>query len=122
MRQRGDLNFEVHHVIPIKVLEKNKNLQSLLFGANQQGKRFNFNGIDNGIPLQKKKAKIDLNGHTNHPKYDIAITDKINDILTNAKNEQDAFNKIINLINDTKNKLERDVLLGDMDVNQITSF
>ncbi|WP_047789797.1 AHH domain-containing protein [Tenacibaculum mesophilum] len=119
---KDDLNFEVHHVIPIKVFEKNKELQELLFWANQQEKKFNFNGIDNGIPLQKKKAKIDLNGHTNHPKYDIAITDKINDILTNAKNEQDAFNKIINLINDTKNKLERDVLLGDMDVNQITSF
>lgn len=120
---KDDLNFEVHHVIPIKVFEKNKQLQELLYWAHKQGEKFDFNGIDNGIPLQKKKAKIDLNGHTNHPKYDVAITDKINTILNNPiLDDLDKFNEIQSLIKSIKDKLEKEVLLGTKDVNQIINF
>lgn len=116
------LNFEVHHVIPVKVLENNKELQELLLWAKKNGKDFDFNSIDNGIPLQKKSIKFEQSGHANHPKYDEAITEKINDILEKAPSEEKAFERIQNLISDTKGKLEADVLLGNKDVNQIVNF
>ncbi|RRJ86496.1 hypothetical protein EG240_16060 [Paenimyroides tangerinum] len=116
------LNFEVHHVIPVKVLENNKELQELLLWAKKNGKDFDFNSIDNGIPLQKKSVKFEQSGHTNHPKYDNAIAEKINDILEKAPSEEKAFERIQNLISDTKGKLEADVLLGNKDVNQIVNF
>jgi A nuclease family of the HNH/ENDO VII superfamily with conserved AHH len=75
-----DLNFEVHHVIPVGVLEKNEKFQEVLLWAEKNDKKFDFNSIDNGIPLQKKKAAIDLNGHANHPEYDKAITKKVTEI------------------------------------------
>ncbi|WP_163445095.1 AHH domain-containing protein [Flavobacterium columnare] len=118
-----DLNFEVHHVIPIKVLEKNQKLKDLLFWAENNGKSFEFNGLDNAMPLQKKKAAIDLNGHTNHPKYDQAMTVKLNEILGNdSYSEIRKFNEIKKLINNTKMKLENDVLLGSKDVNEIINL
>lgn len=97
-------------------------LQELFLWAEQNGKKFDFNSIDNWIPLQKKKAAIDLNGHTNHPAYDREIGKKINDILEKAPNQEKAFERIQNLITDTKNKLENEVLLGSKDVNQIVNF
>lgn len=116
-----DLNFEIHHVIPIKVLEKNPKLKELLFWAEKNGKKFEFNGLDNSIPLQKKKANIGLNGHTNHPAYDTAIQLKIDKILNQytPAHYEDAFEEIQDLINSTKSKLENEVLLGNKDVNQI---
>lgn len=69
--------------------------------------------------MQKKKANI-LNGHTNHPKYDDAITQKINDIVNNPiLDEVEKFEEIQKLINKTKKKLEDNVLLGTKDVNEI---
>jgi hypothetical protein len=35
-------------------------LQEVLLRAEKNDKKFDFNSIDNGIPLQKKKAKIDF--------------------------------------------------------------
>ena len=78
------LNFEVHHIIPISVLKKNKALQELLLWAEKNGKKFDFNGLDNAIPLQKKRLKYEISGHANHPDYDKAIIDKIKNI-TNSK-------------------------------------
>ncbi|MBP2617887.1 BMFP domain-containing protein YqiC [Chryseobacterium jejuense] len=70
--------------------------------------------------MQKKKAKIDLNGHTNHPKYDEAMTKKINSILNDVDlNNNEKFDDIQTLINNTKQKLEAEVLLGNKDVNEI---
>ncbi|MDY3548975.1 AHH domain-containing protein, partial [Riemerella anatipestifer] len=118
----GDLNFEVHHVIPIKVFENNPKLQEVLLWAEQNGKKFDFNSIDNGIPLQKKKAAIELNGHTNHPKYDDAITEKLQKITSSSLSEEKKFESIKSLIEKTKNKLENEVLLGSKDVNQIVDL
>ncbi|RYJ38167.1 Fibronectin type III domain protein [Flavobacterium anhuiense] len=118
-----DLNFEIHHVIPIKVLEKNPKLKELLFWAENNGKKFEFNGLDNAIPIQKKKAKIELNGHTNHPAYDKAIQEKLDEILDNETySELRKFTEVQKLINSTKQKLENEVLLGTKDVNQIINL
>lgn len=95
-------------------------MQEVLLGAEKNDKHFDFNSIDNGIPLQKKKAAIDLNGHTNHPQYDNAMTNKLDNILNDPLlNDSEKFDEIKSLISTTKNKLEQDVLLGTKDVNQI---
>lgn len=119
------LNFEVHHIIPISVLKKNKALQELLLWAEKNGKKFDFNGLDNAIPLQKKRLKYEISGHANHPDYDKAIDKKITEIITsrrNINNSEKAFEEIQELIQKSKDILEKDVLLGTKDVNQITKF
>ncbi|MFK8296568.1 AHH domain-containing protein [Capnocytophaga canimorsus] len=117
------LNFEVHHIIPINVLEKNKALQDLFLWAEQNGKKFDFNGLDNGIPLQKKRLKYGVNGHAKHPDYDKVITEKVNTILKNESfSEVRKFKEIEMLIKKGKEKLETNVLLGTKDVNEIINF
>ena len=117
------LNFEVHHIIPISVLEKNKALQELLLWAEKNGKKFDFNGLDNAIPLQKKRLKYEISGHANHPNYDINLDEKITIIINNANgNNMLAFDRIKKLIQKSKDKLEKEVLLGNKDVNDIVNF
>ena len=117
------LNFEVHHIIPISVLKENKALQELLLWAEKNGKKFDFNGLDNAIPLQKKRLKYEISGHANHPDYDKAIIDKIKNI-TNSKilKNEEKLDAIQNIIDKTKIKLEKEVLLGNKDVNDIINF
>jgi hypothetical protein len=115
-----ELNFEVHHVIPINVLENNKELQDLLFKFQD---RFDFNSIDNAIPLPKKSVRFDVSGHANHPLYDRNMREKIVDIVNNNRlNDERKFEGIKNIINETKSKLEMDILLGDKDVNSLFDF
>ncbi|MFK8296566.1 AHH domain-containing protein [Capnocytophaga canimorsus] len=117
------LNFEVHHIIPINVLEKNKALQDLFLWAEQNGKKFDFNGLDNGIPLQKKRLKYGVNGHAKHPNYDEAVIGKIEDVLKDKSlNNLNKYDEIQEIINNIKIKLEQDVLLGNKDVNDIINF
>lgn len=117
------LNFEVHHIIPINVLKENEKLQQLLLWAEKNGKNFDFNGLDNGIPLQKKRLKYEISGHAKHPKYDEFIIKKIEYVLNDKS--LDNFNKydeIQEIINNTKIKLEQEVLLGNKNVNDIINF
>ena len=119
------LNFEVHHIIPISILKENEALQELLLWAEKNGKKFDFNGLDNAIPLQKKRLKYEISGHANHPDYDNAIDEKITEIITSPRNlnkPEKAFEEIQELIQKSKDVLEKDVLLGTKDVNQITKF
>jgi hypothetical protein len=109
-----DLNFEVHHIFPVNILENNQELQRILNKFN-----FDFNGMDNAIPLQKKSVKFDVNGHANHPDYDRAIQEQVDNIMESSLSDESKFNSIKNLIEKTKNKLETDVLLGNKDVNNI---
>ena len=64
-----------------------------------------------------------MNGHTNHPAYDRAIEQKIDEICSDPNLDNiGKFEEIQDLINDTKIKLENEVLLGTKDVNHITNF
>lgn len=116
------LNFEVHHIIPINVLKENKELQKLLLWAEQNGKKFDFNGLDNGIPLQKKRLKYEITGHANHPKYDKAIIPKIKNITNSNLTNEKKLEIIQDIISKTKIKLENEVLLGTKEVNDIINF
>ena len=125
--EKGTLNFEAHHIIPIDVLKTNPDLQQLLFDLKKADPNFSFdfNGIDNGMMLQKKSLKLDVNGHASHKKYSDAIDVKITEIITSQRNlnkPEKAFEEIQELIKNTKNKLEKEVLLGNKDVNDIVNF
>jgi hypothetical protein len=117
------LNFEAHHVIPVNVLQKNRDLQDLLKWAKENGKSFDFNGIDNGIPLPKKSIKFDQSGHANHPQYDNYIREHIEDIVSDNKaSNNEKFTNTLDFISNTKDKLRTSVLLGNNDVNNIMNF
>ena len=125
--EKGTLNFEAHHIIPIDVLKNNDKLQQLLFDLKKADPNFSFdfNGIDNGMMLQKKSLKLDVNGHTSHKQYNFAIDKKVTEIITSKRNLnklEKAFEEIQGLIKKAKNKLEKEVLLGNKDVNDIIDF
>jgi len=123
--EKGTLNFEAHHIIPIDVLKTNPYLQKLLFDLKKADPNFSFdfNGIDNGMMLQKKSLKLDVNGHASHKKYSDAIDTKITEICSNKElSDIEKFDKIEDLIKNAKNKLEKEVLLGNKDVNDIVDF
>jgi hypothetical protein len=113
------LNFEVHHVIPVNVLEGNKELQDLLFKYQD---KFDFNSIENGIPVPKKSLKFDQSGHANHPDYDAAVRKRMGEILSQDIPDSSKFEEIELIVKDIKNKLENEVLLGTYDVNNIVKF
>lgn len=55
-----------HHVIPVNLIKKNKNVQKAI----DEG--FDFNGLTNGLPIDKAR-------HTgSHGKYDMAVDNMIN--------------------------------------------
>ena len=123
--EKGTLNFEAHHIIPIDVLKTNIDLQQLLFDLKKADPNFSFdfNGIDNGMMLQKKSLKLDVNGHTIHNDYSRKINKKITEIINDSNgNNMLAFDRIKKLIQKSKDKLEKEVLLGNKDVNDIIDF
>ena len=123
--EKGALNFEAHHIIPIDVLKTNPYLKKLLFDLKKADPNFSFdfNGIDNGMMLQKKSLKLDVNGHTIHNDYSRKINKKITEIINDSNgNNMLAFDRIKKLIQKSKDKLEKEVLLGNKDVNDIIDF
>jgi len=122
--ESGTPNFEAHHVIPADLLVKNEELKELLFELHKADPnfKFDFNGGDNGIMLQKKSKTFENNGHTSHKQYNDAVSEKITNIINNAPSKEKAFERIQKFINDSKEKLKKEVLLGDKDVNDIVNF
>jgi hypothetical protein len=120
--EKGTINFQAHHVIPVEILEKNDKFNELLFRL--QGKAdFDFNGIDNGIMLQAKSINLDVAGHAKHKAYTDALDVKITEICSNAKiDDLDKLDRIKDLVSSAKEKLKKDVLLGNKDVNDIVNF
>ena len=116
--------FEAHHVIPIDILKTNDKLNNLLFDLKKADPNFNFdfNGIENGIMIQKKNINLDLNGHGKHNEYSLAISAKVTAIIDATADQQEAFVKIKSLISNTKETLKNEVLLGSKNVNDIRSF
>lgn len=91
--------------------------------AEQNGKGLDFNGIENGMMMQKKSIKLEIDGHANHPKYDFALDKKITQIIADAGgNNVKALADIRKLIEKTKKTLKDDVLLGTKNVNDVIDF
>jgi hypothetical protein len=119
--EKGTVNFQAHHVIPIEILEKNDKLNALLFRL-QEKADFDFNGLDNGMMLQAKSLNIDVAGHAKHNEYSLAIDKKVTEICASKLDDIDKLNKIKELIAKTKETLKNEVLLGNKDVNDITNL
>jgi hypothetical protein len=82
-----------------------------------------FNGIDNGMMVQKKNIFVDGNGHGVHKQYSDAISEKITQVITSAGSDKLlAFKNVKKLIKDTKKVLKEEVLLGTKNVNDIVNF
>ena len=116
--------FEAHHIIPKNVLRDNANLQNILDWARNNNKYWDFGDIDNGIMLQKRRKNISgevVGDHANHPNYDTQITQKIDDIFNQSNgNMPDAFDDLIDFVDDLKLLLNTDVVEGSQIVNTIT--
>jgi hypothetical protein len=80
--------------------------------------------IDNGIMLQKRRKNSlgeVVGDHANHPQYDIQINQKINNIFNESSgNMSDAFDDVVDFVNDLKVQLNTDVVEGSQIVNTIT--
>jgi len=115
--------FEAHHIIPKNVLRDNGNFQSILDWARNNGKNWDFGNIDNGIMLQKRRKNSlgeVVGDHANHPKYDEYITKKIDDIFTDSNgNMSDAFDDLVDFVDDLKLELNSQVVEGDKIVNTL---
>ncbi|WP_309607562.1 AHH domain-containing protein [Flavobacterium sp.] len=114
-------------MIPADVLKNNPDLKELLFELRKTDPDFDFdfNGIDNGMMIQKKSNSLQINGHTVHNDYNREISKKITDIITDSRNlnkPKRAFDEIEDLIKSTKQKLKNEVLLGNKNVNDIINF
>ncbi|NRT16448.1 hypothetical protein HNP99_002815 [Flavobacterium sp. 28A] len=123
--EAGTPNFEAHHVIPADLLKTNPDLKKLLFDLQKADPdfKFDFNGLDNGIMLQKKSLSLDISGHTSHKKYNNAIGKKITEICNDSNLDNfEKFEEVQDLIKNTKEKLKKEVLLGNKDVNDIINF
>ncbi|MDR1526048.1 MAG: AHH domain-containing protein, partial [Dysgonamonadaceae bacterium] len=123
--ESGTPNFEAHHVIPVDVLKDNPYLKELLFNLqkNNPDFKFDFNGLDNGIMVPKKSISLDINGHAKHNDYSYAIDKKITEIINEAQgNDLIALQNIEKLVQDAKNTLKNEVLLGTKNVNDIVIF
>jgi RHS repeat-associated protein len=77
-----------HHVIPINLIKKNKNVQKAI----DEG--FDFNGVVNGAAIDKAR-------HTgSHGKYDDAVNGIINDAFSNPDNvNKSAKELVLQLLN-----------------------
>lgn len=119
---KSDL-FEAHHMIPKNVLRDNLNLQQILNWAKSNNKIWDFGGIDNGIMLQKRKMNTVgevVGDHANHPNYDIQISRKIDNIFAqNNGNMAEAFDDVLDFVNDLRDQLNRDVVDGNFIVNNL---
>ena len=75
--------------------------------------------------LQKKSVGLEITGHTNHPQYNDAISEKITLIISDVRfsnKPKRAFDALKDFITSTKAKLKLEVLLGNKNVNQITNL
>jgi hypothetical protein len=102
-------------------------LKDLIFNLQKADPNFKFdyNGIENGMMLQKKSNSLEINGHTSHKQYNDAISEKISEIIKKESNvdlPKKAFKELQDLMQSTKQKLKTEVLLGTKDVNDIVNF
>jgi len=109
-------DYDAHHVIPVEMLEKS---EGLFFYYNNGGK-FNFNGIQNGLILKKVQ-----NGgqHAFHPKYNTEMEKKLQIIYEEIRISNDVDylkvkrfeKKFVELIENTK----QEIFKSDKKVNLI---
>jgi hypothetical protein len=118
------LKFEAHHIIP-KDLLLDEDMIELRNFVSRNKENFDFNGIDNGIPVHKLDAKYpELGGHSSHPEYNNLSREKIVEIKAKSTIKgtfyQDIFDKkLLDHINDTREKIINEVIAESKKINHL---
>ncbi|QYS85543.1 hypothetical protein JJC03_09995 [Flavobacterium oreochromis] len=96
-----------------------------IFVKNNKDK-FDFNGLDNGIPVHKYSKEFeDLGGHGNHPDYSKLTKAKIKEIKEvsldkNRQFSQSLFDKnLLNHINRTRQQIIQEVIEDSKKINNL---
>ncbi|KFF06426.1 AHH domain-containing protein [Flavobacterium reichenbachii] len=116
------LKFEAHHIIP-KDLLLDDDMVELRNFVSRNKENFDFNGLDNGIPVHKLDAGFsELGGHSNHKKYNNLSRKKIKEIVKDSEIDgvfrQSLFDKkLSNYINSTREKIINEVITDSKKIN-----
>jgi hypothetical protein len=119
-----EITFEAHHIVP-KELLLDPDLRELHIFVKNNTNKFDFNGLDNGIPIHKYSKEFkELGGHGNHKEYNRLTKKKILDIKEksriNKKYNQDLFEKnLLKHINDTREDITKQVIDESKKVNDL---
>ncbi|POR19880.1 AHH domain-containing protein [Flavobacterium oreochromis] len=95
-----------------------------IFVKNNKDK-FDFNGLDNGIPVHKYSKEFkELGGHGNHPKYSELTKERILEIKKNSRIsgefDQDLFEKnLLKHISDTRENIIMQVIDDSKKINDL---
>lgn len=119
-----EITFEAHHIVP-KELLLDPDLRELHIFVKNNTDKFDFNGLDNGIPIHKYSKQFkELGGHGNHPNYSDLSKKTIQEIKKDSyyKGEfrQSIFDKkLINHINKTRNEIIQQVATESKKINDL---
>ena len=119
-----ELSFEAHHIVP-KELLLDPDLRELHIFVKNNKDKFDFNGLDNGIPVHKYSKEFkDLGGHGNHPDYSKLTKKRIEEIRENSFIDGDFNQKIFEAklfkhINDTRNDIVKQVIEESKKINNL---
>lgn len=128
MKHNGKLipiKFEAHHIIP-KDLLLDDDMVELRNFVSRNKENFDFNGLDNGIPVHKLDADFpELGGHSSHKKYNNLSKKRILDIKDQSLDEYGLFDqnlfdkKLSNYINKTREKIITEVIEESKKINNL---
>lgn len=116
------LKFEAHHIIPKDLLLDDDMIELRNF-VSRNKENFDFNGLDNGIPVHKFDSDYPkMGGHASHPAYNKLSKEKIKEIVTDSEIDgifrQSLFDKkLSNYINATRQKIIDEVITESKKIN-----
>lgn len=119
-----EITFEAHHIVP-KELLLDPDLRELHIFVKNNTNKFDFNGLDNGIPIHKYSKEFkELGGHGSHKKYNELTKEKILDIKEKSYRkgiyDQDLFEEnLLQHINDTRQDITKQVIEESKKVNDL---
>ena len=95
-------DYEAHHIVPVSLLEESEGLQYFL----NNGGKFSFNSIENGI-FVKKVAKGGQ--HANHPKYSEIVAKRVQRIYENSIGQHGQLHIELQIMEKKLNKLTKEL-------------
>jgi len=118
------IKFDAHHIIPKNLLLDDDMIELRNF-VSRNKEIFDFNGLDNGIPVHKFDSDYPLlGGHSTHPAYSDLSKEKILEIIEKSKNKgilnNDLFDEnLLNYINETREKIIDEVIADSKKINDL---
>lgn len=120
-----EITFEAHHIVP-KELLLDPDLRELHIFVKNNTNKFDFNGLDNGIPIHKYSKEFkELGGHGNHPDYSKLTKKKILQIKEYSLNRHRKYDQylfeenLLQHINDTREDITKQVIDESKKINDL---